>query len=88
MLENPLNRWMSENGVSLRVMQGRLRRQTGIEVGYELVRRWSLPFDHQYFRMPGRAQMRAIYIVTRGAVRPDYFYDLPDIPGDNGGPGC
>ena len=46
---------------------------------HEAVRRHCLPFGHSDFRLPSRDYMIAYYRDSRGAVRPDDFYDLPDL---------
>ena len=43
------------------------------------VRRWTLPKGHADRRLPSEAIMVKIYALTRGAVEPNDWYDLPDL---------
>lgn len=50
---------------------------TGISLG--ALSRYCQPLNAKHFRVPRKDEMKALYVFTKGAVRPDHFYDLPDI---------
>jgi hypothetical protein len=50
-----------------------------IGCGPETVRRHCLPADHPDFRMPRRKALVHYYVMSRGAVTPNDFCDLPDL---------
>lgn len=49
----------------------------GVTVG--ALSRYCRSPSHRHFRRPHGEVMVAIYKATQGAVRPDSFYDLPDL---------
>lgn len=61
------------------------RQLTPVEFGKRIGRkrlavyRYMLPPENPQSRLPGRATMLAIFVATAGAVRPDDFYELPDL---------
>lgn len=45
----------------------------------ETVRRYTLDPNDENHRRPRQAQMRAIYVLTGGAVQPNDLHDLPEL---------
>jgi hypothetical protein len=50
-----------------------------IGVAMRTVRRYLLPASDPKAQIPHRTIMRRIFIESGGRVRPDDFYDLPDL---------
>lgn len=42
---------------------------------------WERYADEPGARVPDRENMRKLFLFTRGQVRPDHFYDLPELRG-------
>ncbi len=69
-----LGEYIETRGLSVAAAGRELDRPT------ETVRRWCLPGSHPDARIPRPAEMRRIYVWSRGAVDPNSFYDLPLLP--------
>lgn len=65
--------WFKQEGLTL----AGYCRQRGFNK--ETVRRHCLPSTDAEFRQPRREHILAYYVDSKGQVRPDDFYDLPDL---------
>jgi hypothetical protein len=69
-----LETWRRGAGLSYAELSARLGTK-----GEQTVWRYCLPIGHKAARIPRPEIMRRIYVLTAGVVRPDHFYDLPDL---------
>jgi hypothetical protein len=65
--------WRDETSRSLK----HLAEELGTDVS--TVFRWELEEGHSDKRIPTRGFMRRLYVLSKGAVEPNDYYDLPDL---------
>lgn len=67
--------------IEWRTEQGKTRQWVAseLETIVPTVFRWELDAAHPDKRVPGFSYMRQIYVLTKGAVEPNDFYDLPPL---------
>jgi hypothetical protein len=73
MRANPLRAWLERERIPVTTFATRIQRSRS-----NLTRNL-LPLDHPDFQIPRRDAMVLIFVLSRGEITPNDFYDLPKL---------